>query len=168
MDTGQCHTFSKYAPPGAGSLTWHSFDMDRGNPGVVRPGTEDQLRLSYYGPNDAFDPAASPPGRNPSNHPFPQMSGNNSWNGRGAGRDLRVGDRFDNPETGWWRMVVCTDEHNQYIPEVELIEDDSAVPDLAFDQTDGLDEIAPGDPSTYPSRSRTWPRARTRARRLRS
>ncbi len=149
VDTGQCHTFSKYAPPGAASLTWHSFDMDRGNPGVVRPGTEDQLRLSYYGPDDAFDPEASTPGRNPSNHPFPQMSGNNSWNGMGARRDLRVGDRFDNPETGWWRMVVCTDDHNQYISEGELIEDDPAVPRMAFDKTDGQDEIAPGDSSTY-------------------
>jgi uncharacterized repeat protein (TIGR01451 family) len=149
VETGQCHTFSKYAPPGARSLTWHSFDMDRGNPNVVRPGTEDQLRLSYYAPSDAFDPEARTLGRNPDNHPFPQMSGNDSWNGAGALRNLRVGDRFDHPETGWWRMVVCTDDHNQYISEGELIEDDPAVPELTFSKTDGLDLVGPGDALTY-------------------
>lgn len=149
VPTGQCHTFSRYVPPGARTLTWHSYDMDRGNPNVVRPGTEDLLRLSYYGPGDAFDPEAHTLGRNPSNHPFPTMSPNGKWNGVGAGLNVRVGDRFDNPQSGWWRMVVCTDDHNQYISEGELLEDEPAVPEVAFTKTDGMTAVGAGGELTY-------------------
>jgi uncharacterized repeat protein (TIGR01451 family) len=123
--------------------------MDRGNPNVVRPGTEDLLRLSYYGPGDTFDPEAHTLGRNPSNHAFPTMSPNGKWNGVGGALNVRVGDRFDSPQTGWWRMVVCTDDHNQYISEGELLEDDPSVPEVSFTKTDGLSAVGAGGELTY-------------------
>jgi uncharacterized repeat protein (TIGR01451 family) len=46
-------------------------------------------------------------------------------------------------------MVVCTDDHNQYISEGELIEDEPATPDVSFTKTDGLTTTGSGQTLTY-------------------
>ncbi|MEI8307932.1 MAG: Calx-beta domain-containing protein, partial [Chloroflexales bacterium] len=99
----QCTTLYEYVRPGQPQATFNNYDLDDPwmNPIVT-----------YYRPSDSYDPQAITGGLSGT------LSANGVWNGTGGTIDTRVGDSYLNPESGWWRIVTCTNTaQNQYIQE---------------------------------------------------
>ena len=129
----QCFTLLEHVAPGQPSVTFHNFDLG----GLVR--------VRYYAPSDAYDPAGT------SNGTAGVVSGAAQWNG--SANTTRVGDTIANPEPGWWRIVTCTDDHDQFVQEGALARpayfEQPPTPALQISKTDGLTNVAPGQTVTY-------------------
>jgi uncharacterized repeat protein (TIGR01451 family) len=144
---GACHTFSRFVDAGAAEVRFNNFDMDLGNTGVVPVSRESQVRLRYYAPGDTFDSTGRLAGSTPSNHPAPFLSANDSWNG--GARNTKVGDAFTNPRAGWWRIVYCTNEHNQYVVEADGTDGVPSAPLVRATMSDGETAASRGATLTY-------------------
>lgn len=130
--TPACLTLYEYVAPGQSSVTFHNFDMDN------------VTRVRYYSPSDTYDPnglTGGTPGT---------LSGNAVWNN---GTTSRVGDTILNPEPGWWRIVSCLPDNNQFIQEgqtgVFSYMSPPPAPRITLGKTDGVIVAAPGDIITY-------------------
>ncbi|MEI7643750.1 MAG: Calx-beta domain-containing protein, partial [Chloroflexales bacterium] len=102
-----CTTFYEYVRPGQATATFHNYDLDFGG-----GATNMTARVRYYPPSASYDPLANSGGL------VGVASSNGSWNGGNA--STRQGDLFNSPESGWWRIVTCTDSlatQNQFIQE---------------------------------------------------
>ena len=102
-----CTTFYEYVRPGQATATFHNYDLDFGG-----GATNMTARVRYYPPSASYDPQANSGGL------VGVASSNGSWNGGNA--STRQGDLFNSPESGWWRIVTCTDSlatQNQFIQE---------------------------------------------------
>lgn len=87
-----CTTGWFYVPPDTASLRLRNFDLD------APPGGSDTLAsLRYYGPGEPFDPRGTIGGR----------AGSASQEGTWAE------DTILWPDAGWWRVVICTSDHNR-------------------------------------------------------
>ncbi|WP_052337883.1 DUF11 domain-containing protein [Chloroflexus sp. Y-396-1] len=128
-----CLTLHEYVAPGQSSVTFHNFDMDL------------QTRVRYYSPIDTYDPLGLSGGT------AGTLSGNAVWNNSNS--SSRVGDTIANPEPGWWRIVSCINNNNQFIQEgqtsVLSYMDPPPAPHLTLSKTDGVTVAAPGDIITY-------------------
>jgi uncharacterized repeat protein (TIGR01451 family) len=144
---GECHTFSRFVDAGSTETRFNNFDMDLGNAGVVPAALEHQVRLRYYAPGDTFDATGHAVGSIPSNHTAAILSGNGVWNG--GTRNTKVGDVFENPQAGWWRIVYCTNAGNQYIVEADGVEQRPAAPLVRASMSDGLLVATRGSVLTY-------------------
>ncbi len=130
----QCLTLRQYIAPGQASATFHNFDMDN------------NVRVRYYAPSDAYDPTAQIGGV------AGTVSGFTRWN-NSTTATTRVGDTVLNPEAGWWRIVSCVDPNNQFIQEgqtnvLSFIEP-LPEPDMTIAKDDGVSVAAPGQTLTY-------------------
>ena len=94
----QCLTLYEYVAPAQPTVTFHNFDMDTNQ------------RVTYYSPLDTYDPTGVTGGT------AGVVSGASAWNG-GTLIDRGTGDIIANPVAGWWRIVSCVDNNNQYIQE---------------------------------------------------
>lgn len=131
----QCLTLYQFVGAGQATVTFNNFDLD-GN-----------QRVRYYGPSDVYDPLAMAGGT------VGTVSINQSWNGPGAGQNVRVGDTINNPEPGWWRIVTCVNNHNQYIQEGQFGEltfyNQPPTPRMVVSKDDGETVVSPGDTLNY-------------------
>ncbi len=130
----QCLTLYQYVDPGLPSVTFNNFDLD-GN-----------QRVRYYPPSATLDPTATIGG-------FPgTVSGVTTWS-NGTQFDRGTGDVIPNPESGWWRIVTCVGNHNQYIQEgqtgVPAYYTQPPTPQMIVAKSDGRTNVAPGDLLTY-------------------
>ncbi|MEF3273728.1 MAG: DUF11 domain-containing protein [Chloroflexus sp.] len=121
-----CLTLHQYVTPGQTSVTFHNFDMDSSG------------SVTYYAPGALIGTAGT-------------RSGNAVWNG-GTGT-TRGGDTIINPAPGWWRIVTCINNNNQFIQEgqtgVLSFIDPPPQPDMTIAKDDGVDLTAPGQVLTY-------------------
>ena len=129
----QCLTLFEYVAPGQPTVTFHNFDMD-GN-----------VRVRYYAPSATFDASGLTGGS------AGTVSGATRWNG--STNATRAGDVVNNPEPGWWRIVSCVNNNNQFIQEgqssVPVYLEPPPAPGLTLSKTDGVDFAAPGEVLTY-------------------
>jgi uncharacterized repeat protein (TIGR01451 family) len=131
----QCETFYQYvAPTGpGGTISFHNFDMDN------------RTRLRYYAPSDTVDATATTGGT------VGSLSGNARWNG--SSNLSRVGDTITDPESGWWAIVSCITDHNQFILEGQTHEPlyvaQPPTPQLAVTKDDGVTHVTKGGQTTY-------------------
>jgi uncharacterized repeat protein (TIGR01451 family) len=130
----QCLTLYQYVDPGQASVTFHNFDLD------------DNQRVRYYPPSAVLDPTANVGG-------FPgTVSSITTWNG-GTQTARGTGDVIANPEPGWWRIVTCVGNHNQYIQEgqngVPAYYTQPPTPVMALSKSDGRTNVLNGDSLTY-------------------
>ena len=128
-----CLTLYEYVAPGQNSVTFHNFDMDNAT------------RVRYYSPNDVYDPNGLTGGT------AGTLSLNAVWNNSTTA--TRVGDTISNPTPGWWRIVSCINNNNQFIQEgqtnVISYMSPPPAPNLTLSKTDGVTVAAPGDIITY-------------------
>ena len=103
-----CMTTWVDVAPGARQLVFNNFDLDEEEPGA------DGVRLRYYAPGDTYDPLGLTGGI----EGF--ISGDGVW----------VQQSIASPESGWWRMVVCSGGRNRYA--LEAVVDDFPLP-LLYD-----------------------------------
>ena len=127
-----CLTLYEYVAPGQSSVTFHNFDMDNAT------------RVRYYSPSDTYDPNGLTGGT------LGTLSGNAVWNN---GTTSRGGDTILSPEPGWWRIVSCINNDNQFIQEGQTgalsYMSPPPAPNLTLSKTDGVTVAAPGDVITY-------------------
>jgi len=107
-DAPVCMTTWVDVAPGARQLVFNNFDLDEEEPGA------DGVRLRYYAPGDTYDPLGLTGGI----EGF--ISGDGVW----------VQQSIASPESGWWRMVVCSGGRNRYT--LEAVVDDFPLP-LLYD-----------------------------------
>jgi uncharacterized repeat protein (TIGR01451 family) len=117
-------------------VRFHNFDLDNNE------------RVTYYPPSAVFDPTgAVTPGSVPGT-----VSGFTRWNG-GTQTSRGTGDVVLDPEPGWWRMVTCVRDDNQFNQEgqtgVPLFREPVPEPDMSVRKDDGRTLVAPGDVLTY-------------------
>jgi uncharacterized repeat protein (TIGR01451 family) len=128
-----CLTLYEYVAPGQSSVTFHNFDMDN------------QTRVRYYSPTDTYDPNGLTSGT------VGTLSPNAAWNNGTS--TTRGGDTISNPTPGWWRIVSCINNNNQFIQEgqtnVTSYMSPPPAPNLTLSKTDGVTVAAPGDIITY-------------------
>ncbi|WP_031461436.1 DUF11 domain-containing protein, partial [Chloroflexus sp. MS-G] len=128
-----CLTLYEYVAPGQNSVTFHNFDMDNAT------------RVRYYSPNDVYDPNGLTGGT------AGTLSLNAVWNNSTTA--TRVGDTISNPTPGWWRIVSCINNNNQFIQEGQTSAlsymSPPPAPNLTLSKTDGVTVAAPGDVITY-------------------
>ena len=128
-----CLILYEYVAPGQSSVTFHNFDMDN------------QTRVRYYSPTDTYDPNGLTSGT------VGTLSPNAAWNNGTS--TTRGGDTISNPTPGWWRIVSCINNNNQFIQEgqtnVISYMSPPPAPNLTLSKTDGVTVAAPGDIITY-------------------
>lgn len=128
----RCLTLFEYVNPGQVSITFHNFDMDG------------KTRVRYYGPSDAYDPSGLTGGT------AGTLSGNGTWNG---GAIARGGNTISSPESGWWRIVSCINNHNQFIQEAQdgpaAYVAQPPTPALTLSKDDGAPVATAGREVTY-------------------
>ncbi|WP_322820396.1 hypothetical protein [Chloroflexus sp.] len=129
----KCLTLFEYVAPGQPTATFHNFDMD-GN-----------VRVRYYAPSATFDASGLTGGS------AGTVSGATRWNN--STNATRAGDVINNPEPGWWRIVSCVNNNNQFIQEgqssIPAYFDPPPAPGLILSKTDGVGFAAPGEVLTY-------------------
>ena len=130
----QCQTLYEFVDPSQSSVTFHNFDMDSSG------------RVRYYSPSDTIDPTATTGGV------AGTVSGGTVWNNGGT-LNTRVGDTINNPEGGWWAMVTCINNDNQFIQEgqtgVPLFYSQPPTPDVVLTIDDGVTVDFPNDVLNY-------------------
>ncbi|WP_054532960.1 DUF11 domain-containing protein [Herpetosiphon geysericola] len=131
-----CLTLYEYVAPGQPSVNFNNFDIDN------------LRRVRYYAPGD---PSYTPMGN--TGGIVGTLSNDQIWNGAGATLATRVGDTINNPAAGWWRIVTCTSDHNQFIQEgqtgVQAYYQQPPTPIMALSKTDGVTLVTPGDTLNY-------------------
>jgi len=127
-----CLTLHQYITPGQASATFNNFDMD-GN-----------TRVRYYSPSDAYDATGLTGGT------AGTLSSSGQWN---LGTIARGGDTIANPEAGWWRIVSCLSENNEFIQEAQagigVYFSQPPTPAVAIGKTDGTTVAPAGGDLTY-------------------
>ncbi|MBA3470209.1 MAG: DUF11 domain-containing protein [Herpetosiphonaceae bacterium] len=130
----QCITLYQYVDPGQATVAFHNFDMDSNQ------------RVRYYAPSATLDPNANAGGV------LGTVSGASVWNG-GTGTVRGPGDVIVNPESGWWRIVTCVGNNNQYIQEgqngVPTYYSQPPTPVMLLTKSDGRTTTFPGDTLNY-------------------
>ncbi|HEY0733863.1 MAG TPA: SdrD B-like domain-containing protein [Herpetosiphonaceae bacterium] len=131
---GQCLTLYEYVAPGQASIAFHNFDLD-GN-----------QRVRYYAPSAAYDPSGTTGGI------AGTLSVDSSWNTSGTST-RGTGDVINNPEPGWWKIVTCVGNHNQYIQEGQFslasYYEQPPTPVMTVSKTDNLTITGPNNVQTY-------------------
>jgi large repetitive protein len=149
--TARCLTLYEYVNPNLASVSFHNFDLDN----VSIPGST----VRYYAPGAPFDPTGASGGV------VGDISGNGVWNNPGgAETTTRAGDVITaaqapdplNPSavrSGWWRILTCASDHNQFIQEAQTGEpvyfQQPPTPQLTVAKTDGTTVLDPGQTTTY-------------------
>ena len=136
----RCLTLYEYVAPGLASVTFNNFDMD--NAALAGSG------VRYYAPSAAYDVRGQTGGI------VGTVSGNGTWNRvGGGGTTTRSGDTVTNPESGWWKLVTCLDNHNQLIQEGQVGQPvyftQPPTPVLQVTKSDGETFVDPGQRVTY-------------------
>ena len=131
---GQCLTLYEYVAPGQASVAFHNFDLD-GN-----------QRVRYYAPSATYDPSGTTGGI------AGTLSIDSSWNTSGTAT-RGTGDVINNPEPGWWKIVTCVGNHNQYIQEGQFslssYYEQPPTPVMTVSKTDNLTITGPNNVQTY-------------------
>ncbi len=131
---GQCMTLYEYVAPSQASIRFNNFDMDN------------QGRVRYYAPSAIYDPLGQTGGI------AGTLSSSSVWNNGGT-TTTRGGDVVTSPEAGWWRIVSCILNNNQYIQEgqfgVLAYFSQPPSPTMTLDMDDGITETVPGSTLTY-------------------
>lgn len=132
----ECMVSYQYVRPNVPSVSFHNFDLDNNE------------RVTYYPPSATFDPQGAPtPGSIAGT-----LSGNAVWNG-GTQTSRGTGDVVQNPEPGWWRLVTCVKDDNQFNQEgqtgVPTFRQPVPEPNMVITKDDGQTFIAAGDVLTY-------------------
>ena len=109
-----CMTTWVYVAPGASQLVFNNFDLDEEEPSA------DGVRLRYYAPGDIYAPRDIYDPRGLSGGIEGFISGDGVW----------VQQSIFSPQSGWWRMVVCSGGRNRYA--LEAVVDDFPLP-LLYD-----------------------------------
>ena len=122
-----CLTLYQFINFGQPSVTFNNFDMDGAARGTV----------TYT---------------SPSNINFVGTASNDySWNN--GTQFARGGDTLANPEPGWWRIVTCIDNHNQFIQEgqtgIQAFYQQPPIPRMLVSKDDGQTLVSPGQIVTY-------------------
>jgi len=132
----ECLLNYQYVRPNAASVSLHNFDLD-GN-----------QRVTYYPPSAVFDPQGNPTAGSIAG----TVSGQSTWNG-GTQTQRGSGDIVQSPEPGWWRLVTCVQDDNQFNQEgqtgVPILLEPAPEPDMAIVKDDQRTLIAAGDVLTY-------------------
>ncbi|MFQ3662549.1 MAG: Calx-beta domain-containing protein, partial [Chloroflexaceae bacterium] len=92
VDAPLCRTAWFYVPPGTATLLLNNFDLDEEETSLSG------VRMRFYAPGQLYDPQA--------------LSG--GIVGRMAGNGVWVQESILSPESGWWRVVVCSGGRNRY------------------------------------------------------
>lgn len=145
QNVGQCLTLYQYVDPVLTETFFHNFDMDAG---LARSVVK---RVRYYSPSATLDPLALTGGI------VGTPSGTTVWDNITPGANASVargtGDRIVNPESGWWRIVTCINDDNQYIQEgqtgVPSFFAQPPTPVLAVSKDDGRTTTLPNAEQTY-------------------
>lgn len=132
----QCLTLYQFVRPDLPEVSFHNFDLD------------DNERVTYYPPSAIYDEqGALTPGSFAGT-----TSGNRVWNG-GTQTDRGSGDVISQPESGWWEIVTCVREDNQFNQEgqtgVPIYRQPVPEPDMVIAKDDGRMAVAPGDLLAY-------------------
>jgi hypothetical protein len=129
----ECLIFFQYVAPGI-PATFNNFDLDGGS-STVR----------YYAPSDVFDPTGQTGGT------VGTVSADSNWNNSSTAG--RVGDTFPTPERGWWRIVTCLNNSNQFIQEAASTEsvffEQPPTPQLDITIDDGVVTVGTSTNLTY-------------------
>lgn len=129
-----CLTLLKFVEPNAVQTEFQNFDMDLDAVG-------NNARVTYYAPSDPnYDPTGITPGI------FGTASGFTEWNNSDVNRG--PGDVITNPEPGWWRIVACVNDNNQYIVEGEFYTQ-PPTPRMIVEKDDGKTVVARGEVLDY-------------------
>ncbi len=107
-DAPLCMTTWVYVAPGTAGLYWNNFDLDE------EEASPSGVRLRFYAPGQLYDPLGLTGG----------------IDGRPSGDGAWVQERVPAPESGWWRVVVCSGGRNRYA--LEAVGDGFALP-LLYD-----------------------------------
>lgn len=130
-----CLTLLQFVEPDAVQAEFQNFDMDYNPPGNVE-------RVTYYAPNDPnYDPTGLTPGI------FGTASGYTEWN-NSPNVNRGPGDVIPNPDPGWWRIVACVNDNNQYIVEGEFYTQ-PPTPRMIVEKDDGKTVVARGEILDY-------------------
>lgn len=130
-----CLTLLKFVDPDSVEAEFQNFDMDL-DPAM------NNARITYYAPSDTnYDPQGLLPGI------FGTASGFTEWN-NSPDVNRGPGDVIVNPEPGWWRIVACVNDANQYIVEGEFYVQ-PPTPRMIVDKDDGRTVVARGEVLNY-------------------
>jgi uncharacterized repeat protein (TIGR01451 family) len=132
----RCMILYQFVHPGATSAAFHNFDMDN------------NVRVRYYPSGVTFDPQGlATPGSIAGT-----VSGYTVWNG-GTQTDRGSGDLIQQPQAGWWRIVTCVRDDNQFNQEgqhgIPTYRDPFPEPDVIVAKDDGRELVYPGEILTY-------------------
>ncbi len=107
-DAPLCMTTWVYVAPGTAELYLNNFDLDE------EEASSSGVRLRFYAPGQLYDPLGLTGG----------------IEGRLSDDGVWVQERTPSPESGWWRVVVCSGGRNRY--SLEAVGDGFALP-LLYD-----------------------------------
>lgn len=142
----QCRTYYQYVAPGLASVTFQTFDMDYDS--TKRPAEDTVRRLRYYGPNDSYDTMAI-------TGTYRLPSGDGVWETGTITRTSTISNTIasPSPDPGWWRLVACVNNGNQYILEgqtgVPTYLSQPPTPAMRVSIDDGETIVSTGDTLTY-------------------
>ncbi|GAB4437457.1 MAG: hypothetical protein OHK0015_30230 [Chloroflexi bacterium OHK40] len=132
----ECMLHYQFVKPGLPEVRFHNFDLDNNE------------RVTYYPPsavlslNGDLTPGAI----------AGTVSGFTLWN-NGTQTDRGTGDVVINPEPGWWRMVTCVRDFNQFNQEgisgEPTFREPPPEPDMVVSKDDGRTIVAGGETLTY-------------------
>lgn len=136
VDQVQCLTLYQFVRPNLPEVSFHNFDLDSNE------------RVRYYPPSSTYDSnGAATPGSIAGT-----VSPNRRWN-NGTTTDRGAGDVIPNPEPGWWRIVTCVQDDNQFNQEgqagIPTFRQPSPEPDMLVSKDDGRTIITAGEILTY-------------------
>lgn len=132
----ECLLLYQYVRPDIGEARFHNFDLD------------DNERVTYYPPSAVLNTEGLPTPGSISG----TLSGFSVWNG-GSQTERGSGDLVLNPEPGWWRIVTCVRDYNQFNQEgitgVPIYREPPHEPDMVVAKDDGRTVVAPGETLRY-------------------
>ncbi|MBX0327462.1 DUF11 domain-containing protein [Oscillochloris sp. ZM17-4] len=132
----ECLLNYQYVRPNLPDVSFHNFDLDNNE------------RVTYYPPSATLDLQGNPaPGSIAGT-----VSGSSVWNG-GTQTSRGTGDVVLNPEPGWWRLVTCVKDDNQFNQEgqtgVPSFLEPVPEPDMAISKDNQRTLVSAGDVLTY-------------------
>jgi uncharacterized repeat protein (TIGR01451 family) len=131
-----CLLLYQFVKPGLPDIRLHNFDLDN------------NVRVTYYPPSAELraDGTLTP------GAVAGTVSGFSTWN-QGTLTSRGAGDLVLNPEPGWWRLVTCVQDYNQFNQEgitgEPTFRESPPEPDMVLSKDDGRTVVGPGDELTY-------------------
>lgn len=144
---GRCLTLYQFVAHGSTSTAFHNFDLDASGDDIVR----------YYPPSAPYD--ASTYAALTTGGIAGTASVDSRWNNSPTDPNLRVGDIITpiapatTLEGGWWKIVTCVNDNNQYIQEGQQGKPtyftQPPTPRMIVGKTDGKTVTTYGDQLNY-------------------